>query len=791
MTYRSPCSTIVCVVFAFVSAIAFGTKQLPAADSDSPATDSASSEIVSTRSPLEFGINGHYRLGHMTTVRVTGSAAETALSESSNDLVLETLDGDGVRVRYHSHGLPKHSGTAAPTRNALEVGLIIAGSEAAPVEVRRTVDGQFDSIAKGRLPEAGNPARGPAFIPPDTPWVVAIGDAFGIDELGTSNVLTDKLARIAVSKIQSAETLPHHQLGYDGVNLVIINRAGLDVIEAMDDRQADALVGWIRNGGHCLISMGEASERLAAAAPWLLELLPFESVELNRYDPAALETFTTSQTPLDVFQGIKLPRRLGKPILLGRTTRRVSAVLIAEYVNGLGKLTVVAADLDQPMFAEWPERLSLVTQSLGELLAEENSLNAAGDGATTFNDLAGQMRGVLDQFQIKKQFDFSVISLIVLILIAAIGPLDFLLINRVLGKPLLGWVSFPIFAIALSAFLVTQARPRTELSLDNSDLPEGGNSAMHLVRTNQFQITDLDLVDGVGRAFRWSAIYAHDPIQADVLVKPSDALASMVAPNASNAGYSVSYPFGYPGRVFGGIQLAGESDRLLPYDITANGSQSQNAGEFTGSTSTISNLTIAPRSSKSIATQKYFAADPSKGQEIIRRPGSDLLRGDFVNPLPVDLLDAILIYQNTAYLLPTRVQANATLASIENVRQRNFRWRLTRKVSSEGSGTESTPWLANDFSDISRVADMLLFHDAAGGKLYTGLRHDILDELDLSEVLSENRCILIGRTEEPLVQMQMADQSSGAESEPYSVSTEKSLSMVRVVLPVRSTLLTP
>ena len=42
-------------------------------------------------------------------------------------------------------------------------------------------------------------------------------------------------------------------------------------------------------------------------------------------------------------------------------------------------------------------------------------------------------------------------SLVLLSLIAAIGPLDYLLINRLLGKPLLGWLTFPLMAIGLSA----------------------------------------------------------------------------------------------------------------------------------------------------------------------------------------------------------------------------------------------------------------------------------------------------------------------------------------------------
>ena len=78
------------------------------------------------------------------------------------------------------------------------------------------------------------------------------------------------------------------------------------------------------------------------------------------------------------------------------------------------------------------------------------------------------MRATLDQFPIKSKFSFSLIAVILMLLVAAIGPLDYLLVNRLLGKPLLGWLSFPLMAIALSVLLVYQAQPRPELAAEDA-----------------------------------------------------------------------------------------------------------------------------------------------------------------------------------------------------------------------------------------------------------------------------------------------------------------------------------
>ncbi len=95
--------------------------------------------------------------------------------------------------------------------------------------------------------------------------------------------------------------------------------------------------------------------------------------------------------------------------------------MAAEYIVGLGRVTVIAADLHGPKFATWPDRLALITRLTGTLLVPESDTPLATNRATAFNDLAGQMRATLDQFPLKRKFGFSVVALILLALIAASG----------------------------------------------------------------------------------------------------------------------------------------------------------------------------------------------------------------------------------------------------------------------------------------------------------------------------------------------------------------------------------
>ncbi|PAY20191.1 hypothetical protein CKO51_07080 [Rhodopirellula sp. SM50] len=767
---------------ALLSLVLLSSAPVVAAEQDPAVAETTPAAVV-------VGINGHYRVGRPTAIRLaesTRSAMKSAMESdggSRSELTLETLDGDGVRVRYGTY----------PTVDSepIELGYVVPGSEAAPLQIQRTTEAGAEVVVQTRFPAAGRPDRGPSMIPAGMPWIVSVGDPLGVDQIGASNVLLDKAAHIAVTRIDSADRLPFQSLGYDGVDLVMINATGVPVLEAMTGAQADALVSWLRRGGHLFVTLGEATERTLQAAPWLVSLLPVEDVTLSRYDPAAFETFTSSQTPLDVFQGIKLPRREGRVLISGRTTRRVSAVLGADYVIGLGHITVVTADLDRPRFAQWPERLDLIKQVVGELLEEQTGERDSRTGSTSFSDLAGQMRGVLDQFVIKPRFRFSVVSVVVMLLIALIGPLDYLLINRVWGKPLLGWVTFPLMAILLSVFLVIQAAPKTVADAADTESAGGDSTAAAsetsaLLRANQFQVTDIDLVNGAGRGFAWCSLYSHDPVRVDLRYGAREALAPLEPkssePAGSTAARSFVFPMGYPGREFGGIQLAGENTVFEAYSV-APSKIDQEVGR--GVTTELNGLTIAPRSSKSIAARCSFTADTDRAVAVIRRPGSELLRGALVNPLPYDLLDGVLIYGNWVYLLPTRVPAGSSVAELSELRQKNFRWRLTRQQSADQSTTVTAPWSPSDFSDAKRVAEMILFHRAAGGELYTGLGHHVLGDLDLSDLLVEDRCLLMGRTEQPLFELEVKetmDDSAG-----FIQPGGRVLSMVRVVVPVRST----
>ncbi len=76
---------------------------------------------------------------------------------------------------------------------------------------------------------------------------------------------------------------------------------------------------------------------------------------------------------------------------------------------------------------------------------------------------------------------------------------------------------------------------------------------------------------------------------------------------------------------------------------------------------------------------------------------------------------------------------------------------------------------------------MLMFHGAVGGTRYTSLKNDLLSGLDLSHVLTEDRCMLIGRLAQPITTYT----TSNGELDDHAPAGD-TVTMLRLVLPVEA-----
>ena len=63
-------------------------------------------------------------------------------------------------------------------------------------------------------------------------------------------------ASVAVSQPHTGAALPDSTLGYSGVDLIMINASGGDLLRQLNPNQQEAIVRWVESGGRLLLTLG-------------------------------------------------------------------------------------------------------------------------------------------------------------------------------------------------------------------------------------------------------------------------------------------------------------------------------------------------------------------------------------------------------------------------------------------------------------------------------------------------------------------------------------------------------
>jgi hypothetical protein len=690
---------------------------------------------------IPVGIDGVYRPGNWTAILRPESLPKGAVT-------VQTLDGDGVKVEYRQLDSTDSRWLYA-----------VPGLPGAPLNIAELniADSTMKQVMRSRF--AGK------HIEPKVPWILVLGDTLGIENFG-KNELLGREASVAVSRIPSKDDFPDQSIGLSGVDLVILGPTSIEILNQFSPRQSEAFAHWVRTGGRVLVSLGKQGGELLESAPWLRDNLGLaKDLKTIRLDPSAIETFTTSRNGLPVLDAVELPPRGGQTRIAGRNTSRQPARVAIQYLLGFGRVTVVAVALDSPELADWPDRTTLITRLCDNLFATEIDSRREARSKTMLNydDYSGQLQAALDRFESRRRIPYSAISLVLIGLVALIGPLDYFLVNRILGKPLLGWITFPLSVLAISGVLLVIGRP-VATGASASAQPSGADStnAKHgTAFINRLEIVDIDTQasPAIGRGWSWSHLSSTETIKTDY---PSSVSPSLVEGSATPS--TTSAPFGYPSSSFGGISIVGEDTHLPSYQVElSRGSDNHIA-------SIITDIPLAPGGSKSIVTRWTFAPKLTGRSQLSRRRGSELLMGSLSNPLSVDLINGALVYGEWVYLLPTRLRAGQTIPNIDGLRQKNFRWLLARREALENS-SRSEPWNPEMHDDLSRLLEILMFNGVAGGRDYTGLSNRPLADMDLSYALNTETAILYGHLESPALNIDLEVQRGSS-------------SAVRIKLPV-------
>lgn len=699
--------------------------------------------VCSAKQPMditevELGIGGVCKVGHWTPLRVSLEAR--ADNDVRGRLHITLPDSDGVFTTLIDETQPPIS--IAAGQSAVAVRYVRLGRPRATLEVRFVGE---DGAELGR--RTFTPAELPAALPSRQMLVLTLGRPVGIRETLQTR-LRGHAATITSVEVDSADSLPEDECGYGGVDTIVVPTSETSVLEKMTESQFAALDRWLKLGGRMVLCVGQRGDEVFAAGSRLAGYSPGRQAKVfSQRSLANLESYCGAKQTLDAAGGVRVRRFSLKTTAVAEPCGHVDTAeiggpfdripTIVRFPYGFGQIVFVAVDLDQPPFTKWQSQPALIAKIVFDQLPDaQNEADSAEHGKSLthigYTDLVGQLRSSLDQFQGVTRVEFSWVAALLAGYILLIGPADYFLLKRS-GRMHLTWLTFPLVALV---FVVVGAVFANRWAGDR-------------LHANQLEIVDLDLDTKLVRGFVWSHLYSpsHQTFDLSLAEQPP-------TPRASGGRGEMQFSWqGLPGMGLGGLDnQTGSAVLARPYELIRRAESSgMNAWSLRG-------LPIPVASSRGLSARWWCDAAVAEHAPLtVDRNG--LLAGEITNPLSVELLDGLMMFDSWAYRLPSRF-APGEKFRFDGVSPLNLEWRLTRRRVIETKDV-STPWDPTS-SDVPRIGEVMMFFQATGGENYTGLSHGYQPATDLSLPLRTGRALLVGRGEHRAAELHRGNQPLAA-----------------------------
>ncbi|MBN9520343.1 hypothetical protein J0H58_17730 [bacterium] len=351
--------------------------------------------------------------------------------------------------------------------------------------------------------------------------------------------------RVEVAAVTDLPLLPDHWVGYDAADVVVLTTASGDLFGRLfspaGDRKREALLEWVRRGGRLVVSAGEKAP-LLGAHPAARAILPAgpkaEPVRTTNRLPLYWSARETSQTSTMAGNLATLgagfpvanlePTRPGR-VLIPPPARQADDkdIVAAQSGFGLGRVTLIAFDLDRPPFTEFASRAEFWDWVLREGGASRASVGSEGKprppaaGPTDDEDeLAVALRTHVDTFDGVPVVSFGWVAVLIAFYLVLIGPVEYYVLKRVLGRVELTWLTFPLIVVTVSllAYWSAAAVKGHDLRVNSVEVidvfPEAGGGRVYGTSWYSVFSPRIDAYAvGVSPAEKWAAPGADgDPV---------------------------------------------------------------------------------------------------------------------------------------------------------------------------------------------------------------------------------------------------------------------------------------
>lgn len=437
---------------------------------------------------VELGLGGQYKLGCWTPLRVQVEGGTEPLGVS---VVAVAPDSDAIGVATTTPGGRPLSTEPGRTSESLLYTRI--GKDNAPIELRLMLGNKIVDQQLVQVDDYGEFSDERLAIATATPathfLVAAITDSSSLAGAIVSTEEEDEDgyydSTLGVAKIASLTTLPRDAIGYDGFDVVLLNAGRSGWLKGLtaDDPRLVALEQWVRDGGRLVFSCGTAGAELLIPGGALATFLPGQFAGLESLPRTeAIERYAKTieaETPIDLDGGVLQISRLEN--VTGQIEAydgRVAAdfPLVVRSPLGFGEVTFVAFDLDAPALAGW-SGLSPLMARLLDLPGKVDDAQITPYYGTSDTGFVGALINRLDNtFTGVRTTPFLAVVGLVIGYLLLIGPGDYFLVKRIIGRMEATWITFPLLVLLTSAAAYAAA-----YWLKGSEL-----------RVNQIEVIDID-----------------------------------------------------------------------------------------------------------------------------------------------------------------------------------------------------------------------------------------------------------------------------------------------------------
>jgi hypothetical protein len=701
---------------------------------------SASGELAAASSVPEIGKpavgwNGQYVVGRWTPIVVPITVHEAGTLQ----LELTAIDPDGNRVGFLSAPVEVAAGA-----RTLE-GLVKVGRLDGEIVVRVNQGPELRGFP-GRADWLGPPLK------PSAHLIVTVGKPRGFD-FGPETTGVGKIVKVVSA---NAGDLPKNPLAYDGVSSLVL--AGPFELSA---EKSGAVRDWVASGGHLVISLphelAAARRSLQSLGEWVPVRVAEQPVVIREF--GGLESYSGKNVRIPQNTTLSIPGlQLDHGEILAAS--RADALLV-RGPYGSGSVTVLAMDLGSSPLGEWKSLPAFCARLTGVAPSLDGSDKASSKNSqltsTGITDLATQLHATQEHFeQVNRASPWFVMGLLLALLII-VGPLDYYLVHRVLKRPHLTWITFPLLAAVSAGVAASMA------------IASNGTSK----RMNQLDVISVDVATAQVRGRHFMTLYSPTTSQRSVSVETSPLVAASDFKSTARLAWQ-----GVPESTFGGMLRDSGLEQGAKYQQQPDG--------------TLTQLPLMQWSSRSLVADSLQSGAGLVDCDL-HATSTGRLTGTITHRFSSPIEDWMLVYQNRVYRhLTTRDDLQSIslppkqVWRVEqpSVFQRELRPYLTGiiTVATPRFGQSATTDLIHHQTsydplslDPAGVVQILTFHDEVGGERYTGLTNLTLGDEDCSHLLKLGRAILFGRIKQSLMTVEQDGQQLPA---------DRQAAFVRLILPV-------